>query len=269
MDFETRAFAEGKMLASAKGGVGYITFNQPEKRNAMSMGMWAGLGEILAIFNADPGLRVVILTGAGDKAFVSGADISQFDTARGDSAAQAEYDRLTREGRAAYAAFRKPMIAKIRGFCLGGGLAIAMQADLRIAADTAQFGIPAAKLGISYSYPSLRMLVSLVGPAEARMLLYTAERIPAAEARSIGLINRCVPEAELDETVDRLAATIAGNAPLSVVSMKRTITEATRDEAACDMEAVKAAIAECFNSEDYKEGRAAFKEKRKPVFQGK
>jgi enoyl-CoA hydratase/carnithine racemase len=256
------------MLASVQGGVGTITFNNPEKRNAMSMEMWVGMGEILAIFNADPSLRAVILTGAGDKAFVSGADISQFDRNRGDAVAQQDYDRLTRAGRDAYAAFPKPIIAKIRGFCLGGGLAIAMQADLRIAADTALFGIPAARLGISYSFASLRMLVNLVGPAEARMLLYTAERIGAAEARSIGLINRCVPESELDATVDRLAATLADNAPLSVLSMKQTITQAIRDETLYDKALVDANMALCFNSEDYKEGRAAFKEKRRPVFRG-
>jgi enoyl-CoA hydratase len=261
-------YAGGKMLASVADGVGTVTFNQPEKRNAMSMEMWAGLGEILQGFAADPAVRVVVLTGAGDLAFVSGADISQFEQKRGDAAARVEYDRQTAFGREVFENFAKPTIARIRGFCIGGGLAIAMNADLRIASDDSRFGIPAAKLGISYAYASVRRLVTLVGPAEARMLLYSADLIGATEARQIGLINRVVAVADLDATVAKLARTLAGNAPLSVASMKFTITEATRDEAAADRAAITASIAKCFDSADYREGRTAFREKRKPVFSG-
>ncbi len=262
------SFAGGKMLASAADGVGTITFNQPEKRNAMSVEMWEGFGEILQRFADDDAIRAVVLTGAGDKAFVSGADISQFEQQRGDEAARAEYERKTTFGRALFEGFAKPTIARIQGFCIGGGLAIAMSTDLRIASEDSQFGIPAARLGISYSYSSVRRLVQLVGIAEARMLLYTGDRIPAAEALRIGLINRVVPLAELDETVARLARTIATNAPLSVTSMKMTITEAAKDTAEADREAIAASIAGCFNSADYREGRTAFMEKRKPVFTG-
>eukprot|EP01037_Dinobryon_pediforme_P018268 gene18268-18529_t len=261
-------YANGKMLASITDSIGTITFNQPEKRNAMSVEMWEGLGQILTDFQSTNAVRVIILTGAGDKAFVSGADISQFEKQRSDEAARLEYDRKTKAGREIFEAVKIPIIARIKGFCIGGGLAIAMSADLRIASEDSQFGIPAAKLGISYGYNSVKKLVSLVGQAEARMLLYTGDRITAHEARQIGLINRVVPLSDLDETVAKIARTIATNAPLSVTSMKSTVTEATKDEALADRKAIDASIAQCFNSQDYKEGRAAFMEKRKPTFTG-
>jgi enoyl-CoA hydratase/carnithine racemase len=261
-------YANGKMLASVEGGVGTVTFNQPEKRNAMSVEMWEGLGLILQSFAANPAIRVVVLTGAGDKAFVSGADISQFEQQRGDDEARREYERKSAFGREVFESFAKPTIARIQGFCIGGGLAIAMAADLRIASDDSQFGIPAARLGISYGYSSVRKLVSLVGEAEARMLLYTGDRIPAAEALRLGLVNRVVPVSDLDAAVAKVANTIATNAPLSVTSMKMTITEASKDTAEADLAAIQASIATCFNSADYREGRTAFMAKRKPVFTG-
>ncbi|MDE2005637.1 MAG: enoyl-CoA hydratase/isomerase family protein [Rhodospirillales bacterium] len=265
----TREFAGGKMLAARDGGVGLVTFNQPEKRNAMSIEMWEGLGAILDEFAADDGVRVVVLTGAGGKAFVSGADISQFEKNRANADAQVEYDRLTSAGRAKLANFPKPTIAKIRGFCLGGGLAIAMQTDLRIAAEGSEFGIPAARLSIAYAFDGLRKLVALVGPAHARMILYTGSRIDAREAERIGLINQAVAETELDATVGRIAATIAENAPLSIFASKLTIAEVMKDPADRDMAAVGRAAVACFDSADYREGRQAFMEKRKPRFTGR
>ncbi len=262
-------FASGKMLAAVEDGVGLITFNQPEKRNAMSVEMWDGLTRILDAWADDPAVRAVVLTGAGDKAFVSGADISQFEKQRSDADAQREYDKLTRGGREKLAAFPKPVIARIQGFCLGGGLGIAMQADMRIAAEGSAFGIPAAKLGIAYGFDMVRRLMSLVGQANARTLLFTGERIDAAEALRIGLVNRVVPAAELQETVAKLARGIAGNAPLSVRGMKFIVDQALRDPADRDMGAVHQAVATCFDSADYREGRTAFMEKRKPAFQGR
>ena len=191
---ETRAFAGGKMLAAKDDGVGLITFNQPEKRNAMSMEMWTGLGEILDEFAEDSSVSVVILTGAGNKAFVSGADISQFEKNRNSAEAQAEYDRANSVGRNKLINFKKPVIARIRGFCMGGGLAIAMATDLRIASADSQFGIPAARLSIAYAPDAVKRLIDLVGPAHARMILYTAKRIDAAEAERIGLINKMTSE---------------------------------------------------------------------------
>ncbi len=262
-------YADGKMLADVEDGVGLITFNQPEKRNAMSVDMWRGLGDILDAFAEDDGVRVVVLTGAGAKAFVSGADISQFEKDRADSNAQVEYDKLTSAGREKLAAFSKPVIARIRGFCLGGGLGIAMQADIRIAAVDSEFGIPAARLGIAYGYDMVRKLVSLVGPAHARTLLYTGTRIDATEAQRIGLVNRVVADEELSEVVVDIARTVADNAPLSLRAAKIAINEVTKMDRDRNVAAVDAAIAACFDSADYREGRTAFMEKRAPKFLGR
>lgn len=262
-------YANGKMLADVTDGVGLITFNQPEKRNAMSVEMWDGLTAILDSWEHDESVRCVVLTGAGDKAFVSGADISQFEGKRSNAEAQKEYDKLTSAGRAKLGSFRKPVIARISGFCLGGGLGIAMQADLRIAAEGSQFGIPAAKLGIAYGFDMVRRLISLLGHAHARMLLFTGDRIDAAEAARIGLVNRVVPAADLHAAVDKLARTMAGNAPLSLTGMKLIANNAMRDPADRDMAAVEHAVLTCFDSADYTEGRTAFMEKRAPKFTGR
>ena len=260
-------YADGKILAEIEGGIGTITFNNPDKRNAMSLEMWRGLVEALDRFSEDTTVRAVVLTGAGTKAFVSGADISQFDSQRADAAAQRDYDGLTSAGRARLAAFPRPVIARIRGYCLGGGLGIALQADLRIAAEDAEFGIPAARLGVAYGAGMVRQLVSLVGPAHARMLLYSGTRIDAREAERIGLVNRTVPPEDLRASVDDLAGTIARNAPLSIHAAKLAVA-ASEVPGSVDARALDAAIAACFDSADYREGRAAFQEKRPPRFQG-
>jgi enoyl-CoA hydratase/carnithine racemase len=265
----SKHYAGGKMLSAKDDGVGLITFNQPEKRNAMSVEMWEGLGQILDEFREDHSVRVVILTGAGSKAFVSGADISQFEKHRSNADAQREYDKLTSAGRAKLGMFPKPVIARIRGFCLGGGLGIAMQADLRIAAIDSQFGIPAARLGIGYGFDMVRRLVSLVGQANARMILFTGSRIDAAEAERIGLVNRTVADEDLSDTVVDIARVIADNAPLSVAASKLSIEQTLRDPPDRDLESVDRALAACFDSTDYREGRAAFLEKRPPRFQGR
>jgi len=261
--------ANGKMLSEVEDGIGLVTFNQPEKRNAMSVDMWQGLGEILDEFTVDDGVRVVVLTGQGHQAFVSGADISQFGQQRANASAQVEYDRLTSAGRAKLADFPKPVIARIRGFCLGGGLGIAMNADLRIAAVDSEYGIPAARLGIAYGFEMVRKLVSLVGPANARTLLYTGARIDSAEALRIGLVNQVVDDKDLSNTVVDLARSIADNAPLSVRAAKLAVNEAVKSDNERDAAAVQAAVAACFDSADYREGRTAFMEKRTPVFQGR
>ena len=267
-DANATAHASGKMLAAVRDGVGLITFNQPEKRNAMSVEMWDGLADILDTWDCAPTVHAVVLTGAGDKAFVSGADISQFEQRRGNADAQREYDRLTSAGRTKLAAFSKPVIACIQGFCLGGGLGIALAADIRVAAENSTFGIPAAKLGISYGFDMVRRLVSLVGPAHAAALLFTGERIGAAEAARIGLVNQVVPAAALEGTVTAMARGIAANAPLSVSGMKLILRQAALDPGDRDMDAVAQAVAACFDSADYAEGRTAFMEKRRPVFRG-
>src|SRR6202161_2826226 len=177
-----KSYADGKILKRIEDGVGIITFTNPEKRNAMSLDMWEGLGHALVELRDDPEVRVVILTGAGDKAFVSGADISQFEKNRHNAEASEEYAKKSAAQRALLADYPKPVIASIRGFCLGGGMQVAMAADIRIAAEDSRFGIPAAKLGIAYGYDGLKHLVSLVGPSWARLIMYTGMRIEAAEA---------------------------------------------------------------------------------------
>lgn len=269
MTAATQELAGGKILASVENGIGLITFNQPEKRNAISVHMWAGLEQVFGAWEHDGSIRVVVLTGAGDKAFVSGADISEFESRRNNVDAGREYERATSAGRAKLSAFPKPIIARIRGYCLGGGLAIAMQADLRIAAEDSEFGIPAARLGVAYGFHSVRRLIALVGPAHASMILFTGSRIGSAEAARIGLVNQVVPNEELVDVVAGLARRIAENAPLSVRAGKLTIEQALRDPAGRDLQALEKASAACFNSEDYREGRTAFLEKRPPKFQGR
>src|SRR5881398_1502748 len=198
-----KSFADGKILQSVSEGVGVVTFNNPAKRNAMSLDMWQGFGHALIELRDDPEVRVVILVGAGDKAFVSGADISQFEKTRHNAQASEDYAKRSAAERALLADYPKPTIACIRGFCLGGGMQVAMLADIRIAAENSEFGIPAAKLGIAYGYDGLRHLVSLVGPSWARLIMYTGMKIDSAEALRIGLVDRISPDAQLwDATME-------------------------------------------------------------------
>src|SRR6202000_2540175 len=264
-----KSHAAGKILKSITDGVGVVTFNNPEKRNAMSLDMWEGLGAALTELRDDDTVRVVVLVGAGDKAFVSGADISQVEKPGHNAAASEEYSRKSEAQRALLANYPKPTISCIRGFCLGGGMQVAMLTDIRLAARDSQFGIPAAKLGIAYGYDGLRNLVSLVGPSWARLLMYTGMRIDSKEALRIGLIDRVIPTDELLGETMELATTIATNAPLAVKAAKITIAQVLKDPADRDMDAIKQIGTDCMNSEDFREGRRAFMEKRTPNFQGK
>jgi enoyl-CoA hydratase len=264
-----KSFADGKILQSVADGVGIITFNNPEKRNAMSLDMWEGFGHALVELRDDADVRVVILVGAGDKAFVSGADISQFEKNRHNAEASEEYAKRSAAQRALLADYPKPTIACIRGFCLGGGMQVAMMADIRVASDNSQFGIPAAKLGIAYGYDGLKNLVSLVGPSWARLLMYTGMRIDSAEGLRIGLVDRVVPDAELWSATSEIARTISGNAPLAIQAAKITIAQVLKDPDKRDMDAIKVIGAACMDSEDFREGRRAFMEKRKPRFTGR
>ncbi len=264
-----KSHADGKILQSVTDGVGIITFNNPEKRNAMSLEMWEGFGNALVELRDDPDVRVVIMVGAGDKAFVSGADISQFEKTRHNAEASEEYSRRSAAQRALLADYPKPTIACIRGFCLGGGMQVAMLADIRIASDNSQFGIPAAKLGIAYGYDGLRNLVSLVGPSWARLIMYTGMRIDSAEGLRIGLVDRVMPDADLWNATMEIATTISGNAPLAIKAAKITIAQVLKDPEQRDMNAIKEIGTACMDSEDFREGRRAFMEKRKPKFSGR
>ena len=264
-----QSYADGKILQSVTDGVGVITFNNPAKRNAMSLDMWEGLGSALIGLRDNDDVRVVIMVGSGDKAFVSGADISQFEKVRHNAAASEEYSKKSEAQRALLANYPKPIIACIRGFCLGGGMQVAMAADIRIASDNSQFGIPAAKLGIAYGYDGLRHLVSLVGPSWARLIMYTGMKIDSAEALRIGLVDRVSPDAELWDATMEIARTISGNAPLAIKAAKITIAQVIKDPDKRDMKAIKQVGTDCMDSEDFREGRTAFMEKRKPQFKGK
>ena len=262
-------FADGKILQDTSEGVGTITFNNPAKHNAMSLDMWQALGEAIGALAADPVVRVIVLAGAGGKAFVSGADISQFEDLRRNAAASEHYALRSVTALKALDDCPKPTIACINGFCIGGGLLVAMLADIRVAAESSQLGIPAAKLGVAYGYQGLERLVSLVGPSRARLLMYTGMRIDAAEAFNIGLIDQIVDPMDLQAHTTALARTIAGNAPLAVAAAGITIAQILKDAGCRDMAAVKRIETQCSDSEDFREGRRAFMEKRRPVFRGR
>lgn len=258
-----------KMIARKANGVGWMTFNNPDRLNAVSLEMWQAISEIIQDFHADDAVRAVVMTGAGGKSFASGADISEFEKHRSSAEAEEEYGRISNEARHALAAFDKPLIAMIQGYCIGGGLALALTADIRIASEDSQYAIPAARLGLGYGLSGLKTLSDIVGPALAKDILFTARRLSAAEALRIGLVNMVVPRWTLKQTVDEYVATIAENAPLTIQAAKAAINEALKDPDDRDMAAIDAKVRACFDSEDYIEGRRAFMEKRRPVFQGR
>ncbi|MCZ6731753.1 MAG: enoyl-CoA hydratase [Acidiferrobacterales bacterium] len=258
-----------KLVAEKDGAVGRIIFNNPQRRNAISYEMWQAIPIVLDDFAADGTIRVVVLSGAGGKAFSAGADVSQFESKRSSKDATAEYDAAVQQASDRLKHFDKPTIASIEGYCLGGGLGVALGCDLRIAADDARFAIPAARLGLGYRFNSIRTLVDLVGPAFAKEILLTARQFSANEALDMGLINRVLPHAELIDYVRDYATRIADNAPLTLHAVKKIIDEVLKDPDARDLELCDKLVDKCFASEDYKEGRRAFMEKRKPGFFGR
>jgi len=258
-----------KMLARKDGQVGYVIFNNPERHNAVSLDMWARTAEILDQFARDDEVRVVVITGAGGKSFVSGADISKFESERGSLEATKVYNATVAKANQSIYEFAKPTIAMIRGYCIGGGLGLAVCCDLRICSDNSKFGIPAAKLGLGYAFPGVKRLSDLVGPSFAKEIFFTARQFDAEEARVMGLVNRVVPQAELEAYVKSYADTIAANAPLTVTAAKFIANETVRDESKRNLAHATELVEQCFKSSDYIEGRRAFMEKRKPAFTGK
>ena len=257
-----------KMLADVEDGIGWVTFNNPERRNAISLEMWEGLAVILESFRKDDSVRVVILQGAGDRAFVSGADISEFDSKRGSAEQKSSYAKVAAAANRRLLKLDKPLLAMIRGFCIGGGLATALSADVRFASPDATFGIPAAKLGLGYEYEGLKRLTDLVGPSRAKDIMFSARFMDAEEALRMGLINRICDRDSLRREITDYARLIAENAPLTIRAARAAINEVTKDPEKRDLDAINAMINACFDSEDYREGRLAFREKRKPRFRG-
>jgi enoyl-CoA hydratase/carnithine racemase len=257
-----------KLIAKKEGAIGWVIFNNPQKRNAMSMDMTKAMGDALEEYSRDPMIRVVILKGAGDKSFVSGADISEFKEKRSSKEAMELYNAASNRAAKALRECPKPTIAMIRGFCMGGGMGTAVACDLRIASDDSRFGVPAAKLGVGYRYERLKQLEALVGPSFTMEIFYTGRQFSAQEALAMGLINRMLPAAELEKYVLDYANTIAGNAPLTIAAVKKSVVEMGKDETKRDIATCDKMVDACFASKDYAEGRDAFMEKRKPAFQG-
>jgi enoyl-CoA hydratase len=257
-----------KMLAEKEGPIGWITFNNPKRRNAVSLEMWQALGVILTNFQQDRDVRVVILKGAGDKSFVSGADISEFDSKRNSAAASEAYAKQSANAYSMLYKLDKPLMAMIQGYCIGGGLAVALNADVRFATPDSTFGIPAAKLGLGYGFGAVKALAELVGPSCTKDILFSARFLDAEEALGIGLINKIISKDELEATVRDYANLIGGNAPLTIKAVKASVRELLRDPAKRDLEKLNKLVNQCFDSKDYAEGRRAFMEKRKPVFTG-
>jgi enoyl-CoA hydratase/carnithine racemase len=261
--------SEGKVVAEKDGHLGRVIFDNPKKHNAMSQAMWDELAETMQAFDADDDVRVVVLEGAGEKAFVSGADISKFESER------ANVDRIKQYGvsvNRAYGSVQhalKPTIAKISGYCYGGGMGIAVCTDLRICSDNSSFCIPAAKLGVGYGHENTKVLMDLVGPSFTKEIFYTGRRFSAEEARNMGLVNSIIARDELDDYVADYVETMAGNAPLSLKTTNLIVNELLKNEDERDMALCQQLVEECAGSQDIEEGRRAFMEKRKPEFVGR
>jgi enoyl-CoA hydratase/carnithine racemase len=258
-----------RMQAERDGALGWIVFDNPARHNAVSLDMWAALPRIMADLVADPAVRVIVLRGAGERAFVSGADISEFEKVRASPQETRAYDAVGEQAMSALAACPKPTVAMVHGYCIGGGLALAISCDLRLCAEGARFGVPAAKLGVGYGAGGVRKLMALVGPAFTEEIFYTGRQFSAQEALAMGLVNRVLAPEQLEGAVRELAGTVAANAPLTLGAVKATVAELHKDPALRELARSEALVAACFASADYVEGRRAFMEKRPPVFQGR
>jgi enoyl-CoA hydratase len=258
----------GRVRAEREGRIGWIVFDHPERRNAVSVEMWREIPRLAERMDRDDEVRVVVLRGAGEQDFVSGADISEFAAQRTGDAVRA-YDADSGRAFGALASLAKPVLAQIHGTCIGGGVAIALTADVRYAADDAVFAIPAARLGLGYATGGIEALARVVGLSAAKEIFFTARRFDAREALRMGLVNAVLPKADLERHVRETAERIAGNAPLTLRSVKRIAGELAKPPPERDLAAAEASIRACFESEDYREGTRAFLEKRSPRFRGR
>ena len=260
--------SEGRLLVEKRLAVGWIVFDQPAKMNAINGAMWRAVPAAVARFDRNPEVRCIALRGSGTEAFAAGADISEFEQLRDGQAAVGEYDGLLDQALHAIQDSRKPSVAMIHGFCMGGGLEVALACDLRYCGTSAQFAIPAAKLGLAYNVEGHKRLMETVGHARAREIMFLGRRYGADEALAMGLVHRVLPDAELEAYVDGVIATLLENAPLAIANSKTILEEYVKSEGTPDRDAMRAAMQRCAQSADYREGRRAFMEKRKPRFRG-
>lgn len=257
-----------ELIIRRDGPIGRIVFSNPAKYNAMSLDMWAGLPQALREFDADASIRLVVLEGDGPKAFVSGADISQFESARTDPKAQATYNEAVEAAYLAPVRCSKPVVAKIRGICMGGGLGLAAACDIRFCSDDARFRMPAGRLGLGYNAVGVRRFLTVFGLQNTLDIFFSARIFGAPDALRMGFVARAEPAESFDEVVENWCQSVAQNAPLTLRALKLTANALVRDPSDRDMAAVEAAIGACYASEDYREGARAFMEKRTPVFTG-
>lgn len=261
--------SDASIRYESRQGIAELTIAQPARRNAMTLAMWSSLPDLIARAVDDGSVRALVLTGAGDEAFCAGADISEFGANRTGAEAVMAYDRAVAAGTAALVACAKPTVAVIRGVCFGGGFGLAISCDLRFAQEGARFRIPAGRLGLGYGYKGIRTLVQRLGPGATADIMFSARTLAAEEAKRLGVVNEVWPAAAFAERIAAYLATMAANAPLTLMTAKRALVELAKPEADRDPAAVDALVAACFGSEDYREGQAAFRERREPVFRGR
>ena len=257
------------LIVEKRGAVGWIVFDQPAKRNAINGAMWRGIAPAMARFDADAEVRCVAFRGTGTEAFAAGADISEFDSIRAERSSVAQYDGLLDQVLHAIQDSRKPSLAMIYGYCIGGGLEVALACDLRYCGRSAQFGIPAAKLGLAYNIEGHKRLLETVGHARAREIMFLGRRYDAEEALAMGLVQGFFPDSRLEAEAKKILRTLSENAPLAIANSKTIIEEYVKSSGAHDAARMTAAIERAGKSTDYVEGRRAFMQKRKPRFEGK
>jgi enoyl-CoA hydratase len=260
---------EQKIYGRREGNVGHVVFNNRAKLNAVSLDMWEAFVGHLKDYEKDPEIRCVVVSGAGGKAFVSGADISKFESERANAEAQVRYESISKQGYEALYDFPKPTIAKITGYCIGGGMNLAACCDMRFCNEGARFGVPAAKLGLGYGFMRIERMSRIVGLPRAMEFLFTAKQYSSKEAYEMGLVNAVAPDAELDMLVAKTTDAIAQNAPLTIALAKAAAREIAKPESKQDHKKLEKMTEACFDSDDFKEGRRAFMEKRKPMFKGR
>jgi enoyl-CoA hydratase/carnithine racemase len=258
-----------RLNALIQGPVGFLMIDNASRRNALDLAMWQAIPGLVAALDAEAGVRVIVLRGARDLPFAAGADISEFATVRATAQAGRAYERANEAAYEAISRCARPVIAMLRGFCLGGGFGLAVACDVRIAAQGTRFGIPAGRLGVGYPPSAMAAIVAAIGASAAKELIFTARQIDANEALAMGLVSKVLPDGELENETLALAHQIAGNAPLSLTAAKRAIDAASGLPGALHADALGALADACYDSTDYCEGRTAFLEKRKPRFEGR